>query len=186
MNDLINGTYRSLMTLDVVYNYNDMAGHEAPKGVEADRRFHMWKATTAALVVESLKSVDGKEYRERIENFNSNMSQQILDAIQSFVRGSDEAILVNLRNIIESSIALDKEISKLTARIDWLLPPCESRLLFNPACMEVEIGSVMPRSGQIVDVAIAPMLEKRGKSTGEGFDVGNLLLKMEVACIPSR
>ena len=174
------------MFLDTVNKYNRKPRQQTPKAFEAERKFQIWKATTMALIVESLKTIDGNEYRSTIESFSSNLSQQILEVIQCFVGDSDEGISINLRNIIENSVALDRKISKLTARIEWTFQPVEGRLLFDPDCMEVDIGVATPQSGQVVDVAISPVLKKRGKSTGEDFDVADNLLKMGVACITSR
>lgn len=48
--------------------------------------------------------------------------------------------------------------------------------------MTAEMGEVKPKPGQPIIMAIAPGLKKRGKSTGEDFEVENLLLKMDVSC----
>lgn len=144
----------------------------------------MWKATTSALILEHIKDVDEEKVEKRVENFNSKISDQVLDVIRSFVRELDGAVLNDLRHIIESSIALDQEICRQAARVDWIYPPSGGQVPFDPDCMSVEMGEVASQPGQYVGVVIAPALKKRGKSTGENFETEYFLLKMNVTCVP--
>ncbi|KAK3946032.1 hypothetical protein QBC46DRAFT_370656 [Diplogelasinospora grovesii] len=169
-----------------------------------ERRFQMWKATTSALILESMESMEEEEEEEEQEqvqrssestaektsSFNCwSFSDRVLDIIRPFVRNDSdvEGILGNLCNIIESSIALDQEICRQMARVDWVFPPPPSSkdllVSFNPDDMAVGVGETTPRPGQYVSVVMAPALKKRGKSTGEDFEIENLLLKMEVTCM---
>ena len=170
-----------MMGLDTVDPNGDEAGRCARKTLEEQRKFHTWKATTSTLILDAMESLDEEEAGDITEHFNSSLARRVLDVIRCFVRGSDEDIFINLRSIIETSIELDEEICQQVARIDWHFPRSGVRMPFDPAYMEVEIGAINPQAGQLIGVIIAPLLRKRGKSTGESFDIENVLLKMSVA-----
>ena len=143
----------------------------------------MWKATTSALILESMKDEDQLNVQKTVENFNPNFSKLVLDAIGPFVR-LDESILNDLQHIIESSIALDQKICRQAARVDWIFPPSGDLVPFDPDCMVAVMGEVTPQPGQYVDMAITPALKKQGRSTGENFETEYFLLKMDVTCAP--
>jgi hypothetical protein len=160
--------------------YGVEPGQERVTAPEAERRFQMWKATTSALILESMN--DDERENQNIEVWAREFSSSVLDTIVSLVRDSDEGILENLTEIIQSSIILDQKICRQSARVGWLFPPSKSLLSFNPDSMAVEVGAPSPQRGQRIVMVVAPGLKKRGKSTGENFEIENLPLKMEVFC----
>ena len=50
--------------------------------------------------------------------------------------------------------------------------------------MELELGKMQPGDSENVMLISAPGMIKRGKSTGEEFDVENILVRMEVSLEP--
>lgn len=161
--------------------YGVEPGQERATSPEAERRFQMWKATTSALILESMNE-DERENQQHIEAWAREFSRPVLDAIVPLVRDSDEGILENLTEIIRNFIHLDQKICRQAARVGWLFPPSTSSLCFDPDSMVVEVGAPTPQRGQRVAMVVAPGLKKRGRSTGESFEVEYLLLKMEVLC----
>jgi len=145
----------------------------------------MWKATTSALILEHMEG-DGEkdDVQKSGERLNRDLSKRVLDSISPFVRNADEYILDSLGCIIENSIALDQEVCRQCARVDWVFSTSQVPLAFDPDCMAAGHGEVAPRPGNRVGVVRAPGLKKRGKSTGEDFEMESLLLKMDVACMP--
>ena len=144
----------------------------------------MWKATTSALILESMKDEDQEKVQESVENFSSNFSKLVLDVIRPFMRNTDEGAFNDLQHIIENSIALDQEICRQAARVDWIFPPSEDLVPFDPDCMAADMGEVTPQPGQHISMAIMPALKKQGRSTGEAFETEYFLLKMGITCVP--
>ena len=111
-------------------------------------------------------------------------SQSILDSIMPWVQSSEEGILENLTDIVREAITLDQKICRQSAHVSWLILIPDGPhvpLVFDSDLMVVERGSPSPAAGQQgVAMVVAPGLKKRGKSTGEGFEIENLLLKAEV------
>lgn len=144
----------------------------------------MWKATTSALILESMKDDDQVDFQKLLEGFSFNFSKQVLDFIKPFVRNLDEGIFDSLRHIIQRSIALDQEICRQAARVDWIFPPSRDPVLFDPDCMAADTREVTPQPRQHVGMVMTPALKKQGRSTGDNFETGYLLLKMDVSCMP--
>ncbi len=144
----------------------------------------MWKATTSALAINSMEDMDEKVVEKEMEEFYCKFSEQALDVMRLFVNDLDEDGLHNFRHIIANAVALDKEICRQAARLDWIFPHPHELVPFDPDWMAVEVGEAPPQPGQHVGVAMAPALKKRGRSTGENFEVEYLLLNMEVTCLP--
>lgn len=140
----------------------------------------MWKATTSALILESMNN--GQSENQNTEVWAREFSSSVLDTIVPLMRDLDEGILENLTDIIQNSIFLDKNICRQSARVGWLIPPSERSLSFDPDFMAVEAGAPPPQRGQRIGMVAAPGLKKRGKSTGEDFEIENLLLKVKVFC----
>jgi hypothetical protein len=142
---------------------------------EAHRKFHMWKATTSAIMLESMD--DDERENQNIATWARELSGSVVDTISPWIQDSTEGIRENLAEIIRSSIILDQKICRQSARVDWLFPPSNSPLSFDPDSMAVDA-----EMGQRVSMVVAPGLKKRGTSTGENFEIESLLLKMEVFC----
>lgn len=146
----------------------------------------MWKAATSNLALEFIHDHEKTYVRAAMEDFAGAFCQQVLDTISPFMRNSAVGgdFLEQLQEIVEQAIALDQDICRQVARIDWIFPASQDPVLFKPNYMEMEVGEAAPRPGQHVDVVVVPALKKRGKSTGDGFETEYLLCKMVVTCAP--
>lgn len=155
------------------------SGQQSP---ELQRRFQAWKATTSALILESVN--DQERVDRDIAVWAREFSQSVLDSIMPWVQSSDEGILENLTDIFREAITLDQIICRQSAHVAWVFSISNhphAPLVFDPDLMAVERGSPSPKVGQRLAMVVAPGLKKRGKSTGEDFEVESLLLKVEVA-----
>jgi hypothetical protein len=106
---------------------------------------------------------------------------------KSFPKSQQEDFKNNWERIIADAIALDKEISRQVARVEWVFPRRDAKSpQFDPAIMELTQGETSSRTHQEVVLVVAPGLRKRGKSSGTDFDVENWLLPIEVSCEPLK
>ncbi|KAK8106718.1 hypothetical protein PG999_010077 [Apiospora kogelbergensis] len=150
---------------------------------ETDREFQMWKATTSNLITKRMGHDNEQANREETTNISCSLAKQVLNVIRPYLEGSDEDLVCDLQSMIQLSIDLDQDICRLRARYKWIFPPLEESVRFNPDTMAVGTGHVEPRSGESVNMIIAPALIKQGKQTGQDFDVEDTMLKMEVICM---
>ncbi|KAK7990383.1 hypothetical protein PG990_014663 [Apiospora arundinis] len=150
---------------------------------ETDREFQIWKATTSNLIIKRMGHDNEQANREETTNISCSLAKQALNAIRPYLEGSEEKLMCDLQSMIQLSIDLDQDICRLRARYKWIFPPLEESVRFNPDTMAVGTGQVEPRSGESVNMIIAPALIKQGKQTGQDFDVENSMLKMEVTCM---
>ena len=122
---------------------------------------------------------DGPEGDRR---FLDNEVKSICKYLILFSKSKDRDLNGQVFDIVKEAVELDKLISKQVAELQWLtLERNESRHL-NAETMNVEQGKKPTDASQSVFLVLAPGLIKRGKSTGEDFDVQYILLKMEVSC----
>jgi hypothetical protein len=158
----------------------------APPRPEAERAFQMWSATTTQLVLDAIHSHphEAQDAQFYLEHRKRAISESISRAIGLDARSeSTHGITKQLDEILDLAFALDKDISQQVARVEWsydyqLLKNTEFK--FDPETMELDEGS--PRSAEKVRLIVAPALVKRGRSTGEDFDVERVLLKSVVNC----
>ncbi|KAH8203364.1 hypothetical protein TruAng_002459 [Truncatella angustata] len=153
-------------------------------GREAERKFQIWKATTSALILESMECEGEEKCRRRMVKFTSDISALIIDVVKPFALGSDK-ISDQLELIINMFIGLDEKICRQATRVDWLFPSLQHSAQFNPETMAARGREIPPEPGQHVDMIVAPGLKKRGRHMGEDFESEYLLLKMDVICTPS-
>lgn len=154
--------------------------------LEAKRKFQMWKANTTTLLLDAIKAKqeDGHEaHRKCVEE----IVQNIVEALRSISKSKDKDLRDQISHLIDEALDLDKLINSQVAEVTWLSDIRQNAERFNEDLMETEQGEKkqMEDSEDVVTlVCTAPALFKRGKSTGEDFNVENMLLKMTVSCIP--
>ena len=80
-------------------------------------------------------------------------------------------------SIIEEALNLDKLLSMHPAEIQWMRVGI---LPFDKGCMELTIEARYAGGSQHRVLVLAPGMIKRGRCTGEEYDLETMLLKMEV------
>ncbi|KAF4627522.1 hypothetical protein G7Y89_g10640 [Cudoniella acicularis] len=142
---------------------------------ETERKFQVWSATTTALLFDSMDTEGGSE------EYKDFLVSNIRETIDPYLRSRDSDYPQELLRILDNAIALDKEISRQVARVEWVFPGTKEKIMYISASMELERGEKSPKPDQEVLLTISPGLQKRGKSTGEDFKAENLLVPAEVS-----
>lgn len=88
--------------------------------------------------------------------------------MRPFAKASERDLADQVFNIVMEALIIDKMISKQVAEVTWLFDYDMAR------------GERRASDVQNVWLVVAPGMIKRGKSTGEDFNVGNTLLEREV------
>lgn len=154
---------------------------------EAKRKFQMWKANTTALLLEAFNAKQEDEH-EVDRKCVQEVIQDIFESLRSISKSKDKDILRDqISRLIAEALDLDKLINSQVAEVTWVSDLRQNAGRFNEDLMETEQGEKrQPEDSKtfVTLICIAPAMIKRGKSTGEDFDVTNMLLKMTVSCIP--
>ncbi|KAI1204681.1 uncharacterized protein F4807DRAFT_471862 [Annulohypoxylon truncatum] len=160
-----------------LYNLVDGSKNADPRG---ERKFHTWRANTANLLVEAMRlnettvTSDGQQF---IQQWTNTVSQ----LLGPFKSSDQQGYLQGLEGIITQSLELDKEICKQIANIEWV--HCEELpCTFVPDSMELELSQEHQGNNKAVTLVLGPGLVRRGKSSGDDFDVMERLLKTQVYC----
>ncbi|KAI5864717.1 hypothetical protein GGS23DRAFT_595425 [Durotheca rogersii] len=163
---------------------------EGQPGHQVERKFYQWRATTAALILEALNQTTETTTHPHRPSQTRMYKEYILDQIcdtilpqtrdgQSQMKSYREDIL----EILDEAVALDRDISRQAARVDWFTQ--SSKLaVFGQESIQLRKGEVVSETQRNITLIIAPAMVKTGRSTGEDFDVKNLLVPMEVSCTP--
>lgn len=160
------------------------AGPESRPDPEAERKFQMWSATTIGLLFDSIDVKEESEAYNHTRNAKEYILEGIRETIDPFLWSQDEGYQHQILGILDNALALDKEISRQVARVDWVFGIKKTSAMFDPTAMELEKGEKPSMANQQVLLVVAPAMKKRGKSTGEDFKVESMLLRMEVSCEP--
>ena len=149
---------------------------------EAERKHQHWRATTTGLLWNALSMEDQAEKGHYLEKGRPNIVKRVRRDLDLLIDTRDAGFLQDLKAILDDAMKLDMEISKQVAKVSWDFGDSKPRLLFDPEGMELERGEMPVKAGTEALVVMAPALKKRGKSSGEGFNVENTLLPMVVSC----
>lgn len=139
----------------------------------------MWSATTTGLVLDSIGSA-GSDISKQVDRDTRDCVDRIANTIDGGVEpGESRDFDDQLFTIIHQAYAIDKEIGRQVASIEWM--PNLPKFGFDPLTMELEedSGTNHPQNVRFV---IAPGVRKWGKSTGEGFNQSVMLLNPIVSC----
>jgi hypothetical protein len=152
---------------------------------EAERKFQVWNATTTGLLLEANARMGPQAEKNQSEEKEWFIAK-IFETIGPFLRARGDHVQ-QLGRIIDDALALDREISRQVARVEWVFPNSGTeKLMFDPETMKLEKGEKASKDNQNVLLVVAPGMKKRGKSTGDDFKDESLLIPMEVTCEPVR
>lgn len=107
--------------------------------------------------------------------------------MRSISKSKDKDLRDQISHLIDGALDLDKLINSQVAEVTWFSDLRQNAGRFDEDLMETEQGEKKQTEDSenvVTLVCTAPAMFKRGKSTGEDFDVENMLLKMTVSCIP--
>ncbi|OHE90577.1 hypothetical protein CORC01_14124 [Colletotrichum orchidophilum] len=149
--------------------------------IEACRNFQSWSAETTGMVLQTIEEKQEPEVSQFLNRVVKKIAAGIVDAILSIIDVADEdGLELEIGMILHEALALDKEVCRQVARVDWTADKTPTN--FDPDTMELEGDVELGTHGQTACLVVAPGLRKRGKSSGEDFDVDELLLPMVVSC----
>ena len=139
----------------------------------------MWKGNTSALLVDALKHDEEKGQRmsRKLQENVKDLCSQLAPLTKSKYEGFE----TQFYDIIYEALDLDQLFSKQVADIKWTMRADEPES-FNEAFMELQQGEKRTVDGQRVQLVVAPGLIKRGRSTGEHYELESILLKLTVSC----
>ena len=141
----------------------------------------MWKANTSTLLVDALKldREEGQDISGRLKESAHDLCAQLAPLTKS----KYERFRAQIFDIIKEALDLDQLFSKQVADICWIFGADKPRR-FDEASMEVQQAEKRAVDGQEVQFVVAPGLTKRGRSTGEDYEMESILLKTTVSCEP--
>ena len=147
----------------------DRQGRMSPSDPEAERKFHCWRATTIAMLLENLdqKKAD-LDVKRRTDFYVRCIFNTLCDWIK---REEEKECKDQIAAIINQAQALDKEINRQAGHIRWLSD-----------IQQAKTGKCVQRAKQD-GVVLSPEVLKRGKSTGEDFEQETTLVEMEVGYV---
>ncbi|KAF6818859.1 hypothetical protein CPLU01_13209 [Colletotrichum plurivorum] len=147
---------------------------------EAWRKFCLWKAETASMIVNSSEATGKSESdRRHLDNQLAKISEDFVKSAGIFSSKDrpqeQDALRREMHNILKDAVKLDESMNRQALSFHWQFPRLAS---FNGEKMRLAEGvTVQENSLCLTD---APGLGKRGKSSGDGFESTELLLRGEV------
>lgn len=150
---------------------------------EAKRKFQTWKASTTTLLLESEKLDKSGGHGSHRRPNESKLHDTICKSLSPFSKSKDKDLGDQLFRIFDEALNLDKLISKQAAEVIWLSDSSSRSGRFSQDL--VKLAELQQDEKQTGDngntwLVSAPGMIKRGKSTGEDFDLEILLLKMKI------
>ncbi|RTE75132.1 hypothetical protein BHE90_010412 [Fusarium euwallaceae] len=145
---------------------------------EAERKFQTWSATTIGLLLDAQSPEEQSQIQQGMEDETARIVGCLLNTLEAMVKFEEQEAEDGLTSIISEAYVVGKEISRQTARITWMfdLEKEPETPQLGAETMELESGQHVKKT-QEVSWVVAPGVMKRGKSTGEGFDHEEMLLK---------
>lgn len=108
-------------------------------------------------------------------------AQDLCAQLAPLTKSKHESFKAQIFAIIEEALDLDQLFSKQVADVCWTFGADEARR-FNEASMELQQAEKRAVDGQEVQFVVAPGLIKRGRSTGEDYEMTSILLRTTVSC----
>lgn len=153
-------------------------------GLEAKRKFQMWRANTTALLLDA-KKLDLRKDHGAHQGLNEKV-EGICQSLRPFSKSKDNELIDQLFRIVNEALNLDMLISKQVAEIIWDSDLQRSSGHFDQDSMELWRGEKQTDDSENVWLVSVPGMIKRGKSTSKDFNVEYILLKMEVVWKPEN
>ena len=110
-------------------------------------------------------------------------AQGLCAKLAPLTKSKHESLKAQIFAIITQALDLDQLFSKQVADICWTFSVDEPRR-FDEASMELQHAERHAVDGQEVHLVVAPGLIKRGRSTGEDYEMTGILLRTTVSCEP--
>ncbi|KAJ5731688.1 uncharacterized protein N7483_006196 [Penicillium malachiteum] len=142
-----------------------------------------WRAKTIDLLLETMD-------RNQVENSANNEvfvrqeARILAGLLEPVVCRSMETILEPLWRLLNNSLALHRVLDQQVAMWCWCFPsevPCKFDRAMHASVTQSQKGQI-----DEIQLVISPALMKRGKSSGDGFLVNEVHVKMEVELELSR
>ncbi|KAF5528530.1 hypothetical protein CGCA056_v000080 [Colletotrichum aenigma] len=152
--------------------------------IEACRRFCLWRAETAAMIVESINSSkDAKERSKRaLSKEIDSVCRYTYEHIMPFTRLT-KGLGDEVFDILQEAAKLDEALKRQAVRFDWTFS--DLREPFDSNTMTLASGETWEADMDGVWVTTCPGLVRQGRSTGDEFETKTRLLSAEVSWIPS-
>ncbi|KAJ5956151.1 hypothetical protein N7501_010430 [Penicillium viridicatum] len=138
--------------------------------------FQMWSATTTKLIRES-QSRGEPEWKENYGRLLDDLVNEIYVAIQPHRLTDPGDMKKDIREILQTAIELDEELSQLLAHFKWEFPRLGEE--FDEKRMKLAESDLLHSTKQI-NIIICPGITKRGQSGN--FDKVDWLVPIKVSC----
>lgn len=158
---------------------NDTLGSDP----EAKRKFQKWRVNTTTLLLNSNK-LNHRDDDRVPKKLSEELDKVISESLSPFSKSKQKDLVDKVFVIVHDALKLDKMISMQLAEVIWNSDCKNDSQHFRQDLMELQRGERQVDDTGNTWLVSAPGMIKRGKSTGEDFDVENVLLKMEVFCEP--
>ncbi|KAF4835914.1 hypothetical protein CGCTS75_v002249 [Colletotrichum tropicale] len=152
--------------------------------IEACRRFCLWRAETAAMVVQITNSSraeqesSSKFFQGKIESVCDHICKHLIPLTKS-TKGLREEVL----DILKETAKLDEAMKRQAVRLEWIIPEPQGR--FDSDTMTLASGETWDADMDGICLTTSPGLVRQGKSTGDDFGTEIRLLSTEVSWFPS-
>ena len=124
--------------------------------------------------------------REEGQDMSGTLTERAQDfcaQLAPLPKSKRESFTAQILDITREALDLDQLLSKQVADIYWTVS-VDGPKGFTEASMEIQQAEKRAVEGQQVQLVVAPGLIKRGRSTGEDYEMTNILLKTTVSCEP--
>ncbi|KAL4944567.1 hypothetical protein BDV06DRAFT_220193 [Aspergillus oleicola] len=172
---------------DLRYYLKHAFRHEGFPDPDLERKYQMWSAEATALILQLCDFTEGSQEHKRVQITRKEIREDFFTLAEQYLSTRSTAPGQGFRQILDTAMALDKEIHRQAARVTWEFLRPDAHVGFEPKLMEVEKGEQRPKPSQPVLLVVAPGVTKRGRSDGQDFQAEEqLLVPMEVSCqLPS-
>lgn len=151
--------------------------------LEAKRKFRIWRATTATLVLDSNK-FHQKEGHGATRRLNENKVHDICEVLSPFSKSKYKDLADQLFSIVNEALDLDNLVTLQAVEVIWYSHLTKKNGQFDQDLVRLQQGEKQTGNNGSMYMVTAPAMIRRGKSTGEDFDSETILLKMEVELGP--
>ena len=110
---------------------------------------------------------------------NEHKVQDICNSLRPFSKSSPKELADQISHILNEALHIDKLISKQAAEVVWFAHELKGPRNLAQDPSELQRGERVVGDTHDVRWVLAPGMMKRGKSTGEDFDIENILLDIE-------
>ncbi|KAK2752050.1 hypothetical protein CKAH01_06336 [Colletotrichum kahawae] len=152
--------------------------------IEICRRFCVWRAETAAMVIETINSSRTNQEKSKeffldgIESVCKHICKH-LEPLTKATKGLREEVF----DILQEAAKLDEAMKRQAVRLEWIIP--EPQGPFDSDTMTLASGETWDADMDGVCLTTSPGLVRQGKSTGDDFGTETRLLSTEVSWYPS-